>query len=249
MLVMGPKLKEVQHFKNFSECYEITDLGELKTFLSIRILRNRNQRTEAKGCHNCKPASTPLPAGLLIKAMSYDQTAKETNKRNYGSTVGSDMRPMTCTRPDICFALSVVSRLSHNPSPNHFDLAYGVLKYLHGTELLGLRLGEKSGALSPHWLDSAFDVNGPAGKKLKVSIYCESNWKLDKAMVKSTYSVFVQMNDSTVHWKAKRGPRPVASTTKAEFYAIWKAAQQALWFQNICKELQLPLDLTIYHDN
>lgn len=263
MLVMGPRLKEVQKFKkDLSESYEITDLGELKYFLGIRILRNRDQRTltllqdayikrvlETKGYHNCKPASTPLPAGSLIKAMPYDQTANETDKRNYGSTVGSEMYPMTCTRPDTCFALSVVSRFSHNPSPDHFGLANGILRYFRGTELLGLQLGGKSDTPSPHWLDTEFNVDGPAEKKLEISIYCDSDWKGDKATMKSTYSVVVQMNNSTVHWKAKRGPRPMASTTEAEFYAIWKAVQQALWFRNICKELRLPLDLTIYNDN
>ena len=37
----------------------------------------------------------------------------------YASAVGSLMYAMLCTRPDICFAVDMVSRYQSNPGPIH----------------------------------------------------------------------------------------------------------------------------------
>ena len=37
----------------------------------------------------------------------------------YASVVGSLMYVMLCTKPDICFAVGMVSRYQSNPGPKH----------------------------------------------------------------------------------------------------------------------------------
>ncbi|MCI56701.1 GDSL esterase/lipase 1-like [Trifolium medium] len=37
----------------------------------------------------------------------------------YASAIGSHMYAMVCTRPDLAYAVSVVSRYMHNPGKNH----------------------------------------------------------------------------------------------------------------------------------
>ena len=48
----------------------------------------------------------------------------------YASTVGSLMYAMLCTRPDICFAVGVMSRYQSNPGMIHWMTINHVLKYL-----------------------------------------------------------------------------------------------------------------------
>ena len=48
----------------------------------------------------------------------------------YASTVGSLMYAMLCTKPDICFAVGVMSRYQSNPSMKHWTTINHVLKYL-----------------------------------------------------------------------------------------------------------------------
>ena len=41
---------------------------------------------------------------------------------------------MLCTRPDICHAVSLVSKYQSNPHPNHWTVVRCVLKYLRRTK-------------------------------------------------------------------------------------------------------------------
>ena len=51
----------------------------------------------------------------------------------YDSAVGSLMYAMLCTRPDICFAVGVVSRFQSNPGLDHWVAVKHILKYLKRT--------------------------------------------------------------------------------------------------------------------
>nr|GFD48371.1 retrovirus-related Pol polyprotein from transposon TNT 1-94 [Tanacetum cinerariifolium] len=51
----------------------------------------------------------------------------------YANAVVSLMYLMVCTRPNIAYAVSVVSRYLANPSKNHWEAVKWILKYLRGT--------------------------------------------------------------------------------------------------------------------
>ena len=40
---------------------------------------------------------------------------------------------MNCTRPDIAYAISRLSRYTHNPNHDHWNALHRLLKYLKGT--------------------------------------------------------------------------------------------------------------------
>ena len=48
----------------------------------------------------------------------------------YASAVGSLMYAMLCTRPDICFAVGMVSRFQSDPSEEHWIAVKHIFKYL-----------------------------------------------------------------------------------------------------------------------
>ncbi|GKD12999.1 hypothetical protein Tco_1197406 [Tanacetum coccineum] len=63
-----------------------------------------------------------------------------------GSTLqGSLMYLMVCTRPDIAYAVSIVSRYLANPGKNHWEAVKWILKYLKGTADVGLVYGRDQG--------------------------------------------------------------------------------------------------------
>ena len=65
---------------------------------------------------------------------------KEGNKVDptlYKSLVGS-LRYLTCTRPDILYAVGVVSRYLENPTITHLKEVKRTLRYLKGTTNFGL---------------------------------------------------------------------------------------------------------------
>nr|GEV90057.1 hypothetical protein [Tanacetum cinerariifolium] len=67
---------------------------------------------------NSKKGNLPLYHGIKISKDLCLKTDKELDKMSrvpYASAIGSFMYAMTCTRPDVSFALSMVSRYQQNP--------------------------------------------------------------------------------------------------------------------------------------
>ncbi|GJR10689.1 retrotransposon protein, putative, ty1-copia subclass [Tanacetum coccineum] len=67
---------------------------------------------------NSKKENLPLHHGIKISKDLCSKTDKELNRMSrvpYASAVGLIMYAMTCTRPDVSFALSMVSRHHQNP--------------------------------------------------------------------------------------------------------------------------------------
>ena len=67
--------------------------------------------------------------GLRVK----DFQATEDSRTAYQSAVGSLMFVMLGTRPDIAYAVSVVSRYGSNPNEAHWKAVKRILRYLRQT--------------------------------------------------------------------------------------------------------------------
>ena len=69
------------------------------------------------------------------------------SKVPYESAVGSLMYAMVCTRPDIAYAVGVVSRYMKNPGKEHWIPVKWILRYLRGTTNQALCFGGSNIAL------------------------------------------------------------------------------------------------------
>ncbi|CAI7787788.1 unnamed protein product, partial [Closterium sp. NIES-53] len=98
-----------------------TDLGELTSYLGLRITRDRAQRTitltqshmvqqvlQRFGFTYSSPRSTPLPTGHSLSAPPSDESVEPSGP--YPELVGCLMYLMTCTRPDLAYPLSLLAR-------------------------------------------------------------------------------------------------------------------------------------------
>ncbi|CAI7872443.1 unnamed protein product [Closterium sp. NIES-53] len=98
-----------------------TDLGELTSYLSLQITRDRAQRTltltqshmvqqvlQRFGFTYSSPQSTPLPTGHSLSAPPSDESVEPSGP--YPELVGCLMYLMTCTRPDLAYPLSLLAR-------------------------------------------------------------------------------------------------------------------------------------------
>ena len=69
-----------------------------------------------------KPVGSTLPANCRLSDKQSPKTKlKKADKMKvpYASAIGSLMYAMVCTRPDIGYAVGVVSRFMSNPSKEH----------------------------------------------------------------------------------------------------------------------------------
>ena len=101
------------------------DLGALKLFLIIEVVRSKtgilSQRkyvidllTEI-GMFGCKLADTPIE---MNHKLCEDMDLVPTNKEQYQHLVGK-LIYLAHIRPDIAYAISVISQFMHSPSVSH----------------------------------------------------------------------------------------------------------------------------------
>ena len=68
---------------------------------------------------SCNPAPTPLVHGKWLCKEQCPEEGQSALNVPYAQAVGSLMYAMLCTRPDITYAVSLVSRYQCNPEPAH----------------------------------------------------------------------------------------------------------------------------------
>jgi hypothetical protein len=116
--------------------FEMTDLGELHYFLGIEVWQKEDSifMSQAKytwdilkkfNMLSCKPATTPLEVGL--KLYGHDDS-NPVDVTLYRQLVGS-LIYLTTTRPDISFAVNMVSRFMSEPKELHWKAIKRILRY------------------------------------------------------------------------------------------------------------------------
>ncbi|GKE04730.1 hypothetical protein Tco_1396748 [Tanacetum coccineum] len=86
---------------------------------------------------NSKKGNLPLHHGIKISkdlCLKIDEELDKMIRVPYALAMGSIMYGMTCTRPDVSFALSMVSRHQQNPGKGHWTAVKNILKYLRNTK-------------------------------------------------------------------------------------------------------------------
>ena len=91
------------------------------------------------GMLDCNSIKTPMETGINLVPSTIQATEDDT--KAYQSAIGSLMYAMTATRPDIAFAVSVLSRFSSKPDTTHWKALKRVFRYLNGTLHRGITYG------------------------------------------------------------------------------------------------------------
>ncbi|KAG8474611.1 hypothetical protein CXB51_031247 [Gossypium anomalum] len=132
MLIAAKDKGEIRKVKTqLSEEFEMKDLGPAKKILGVEIIRDRKASKlylSQKGyiekvlcrfnMQSAKPVSTPLGAYFRLSSAFSPQSDDEIEYMShvpYFSAVGSLMYAMVCSRPDLSYAVSAVSRYMANP--------------------------------------------------------------------------------------------------------------------------------------
>lgn len=161
----------------------------------------------ADPCSRLTVASCPTVANSNIS-----------NSTSCRALVGAFLYIMGLTRPDIAFAVIVVSRYCQNPGPAHWKASKRILAYLLGTINSGLCF---SGSDSTNFLTG----------------YNDSDFAGCPDTRRSTTGVLYLLNQAPVTWKC-RLQKPVAqSTAESEYYAAGNASSDNVWLRDILRHL------------
>ena len=150
ILLIGNDVEILSNIKKWlAEQFQMKDLGEASYVLGIQIIRDRKNRLLALSqasyidkvlirfsMQNSKKGQLPSRHGVILSKEQCPKTPQEEEDMRrvpYASAVGSLMYAMLCTRPDICYAVGIVSRFQSNPGLDHWIAVKHILKYLRRT--------------------------------------------------------------------------------------------------------------------
>ncbi|MBW0517549.1 hypothetical protein O181_057264 [Austropuccinia psidii MF-1] len=223
---------DVKSFKDeISAEFEIKDIGMADLILGVKITHgddfislDQQHFTESLlrlyGLDKCKPVSTPLPPQAHMGPASEDELARfKQLKVNYRSAIGSINYLSTATRPDLSYAVSSLSQFLENPGINHWNNFLHVLKYLNGSQDVGLVYSR--------------------GSKEEVRAYSDADWGNCQETRRSVTGFLVTFNGNLVIWKTRKQPTVSISTAEAEYKALCDLTSEIVWFRQWCNECSL----------
>ncbi|CAI7737922.1 unnamed protein product [Closterium sp. NIES-54] len=223
--------EELAHVKSeLQKRHTCTDLGELTSYLGLRITRDRAQRTitltqshmvqqvlQRFGFTYSSPQSTPLPTGHSLSAPPSDESVEPSGP--YPELVGCLMYLMTCTQPDLGYPLSLLARYvaPGRHQKVHWDAAKRVLRYLYSTSGMGLVLGGRA--------------------RVVLTGHADAFWVDDLAKQRSSQGYTFSLGSGFVSRRSTRSSSVLSSSCEAEIYAGAMAAQELRWLTYLLTDL------------
>lgn len=248
-VVTGRSIQVIEKTKReIAMKYDIKDLGPSKKLLGWEIVRDRvsgllsisqtkliEKALDRFGMASCNSSPTPLDPGLKL---SQEHSPKTNDEKldmidvPYQALIGTLMYLMVGTRPDIAYAVGVLSQFMHNPGRAHWEAAKRVLRYLRGTKSMKITYMRSSGGA---------EVKG----------YSDSDWAGDITTRKSTSGYVFTMASGVIAWSSRKQASVATSTAEAEYVAAAMAAREALWLRQLLGEMHQPQETAtpIYIDN
>ncbi|KAH9108217.1 hypothetical protein AeMF1_016583 [Aphanomyces euteiches] len=130
-------------------------------------------------------------------------------KLPYRELVGALLYLQQCTRPDISFAVSMLSMYLSTPTAKLYGAAINVLRYLKKTRDQKLVLGGSS--------------------PLHLVGFCDADLAIDSSDRKSQTGYFFLLGDKPLAWRSVKQTLAAASTVEAEYIALNSAVSEALY--------------------
>lgn len=230
-------------FKGFKDSmmreFDMSDLGRMKYFLGVEVIQNAElificQKKYARevlgrfGMEHSNAVQNPIVPGC--KLTKNEENAKGVNTTEYKQLVGS-LLYLTATRPDLMYAVGLVSRYMERPTEMHLQAVKRILRYLRGT--------------------TEFGIIYRKGDEGKLRAYADSDYAGDVDDRKSTSGFVFMLGTGAVSWSSKKQPVVTLSTTEAEFIAAASCACQGVWLRRILGNIGLEqvTSTVIYCDN
>lgn len=210
--------------------FKMKDLGICQYFLGIAVKYTdtgvqlhqttyTNQILAKFKMSEANPVTVPMDPNAILVPAADDYQCEHAKKRRYQSIVGHLMYLMCCTRPDIAYSVSTLSRFCHNPSPIHIAAAKRVLRYLRGSTDYGL-----------DYQRGDIDLQG----------FTDAEFGSDKHDSKSIGGYVFKLGGMAVSWKSKKQPTVATSTCDSEYTALYFGVREAIWLRNLLGWMGLP---------
>ncbi|KAH7351616.1 hypothetical protein KP509_19G006000 [Ceratopteris richardii] len=238
IILTGTDEKGIQSLKKKMEKeFKISDLGDLSYFLGMEIAYTQHgvYVTQERYLKNllikfkmddCRVAPTPMEVNHKLSRYGREEFK---DMKLYQSLVGS-LIYATLTRPDLSYAVGVLSQFMHCPRKEHWVARQRVLRYIKGTLKEGLYYGFTS------------DTN--------IKIYSDRDWAGNLDDMRSTYGYLCYVGDKLISWCSKKQHTIALSSTEAEYKGMVEATKEVIWLKTLMKSFDIIQSTpTIHGDN
>jgi len=221
LIITGDSDVDISDLKKLlKQKFEMKDLGELRYFLGIEVIQSPKgiwllQRQYALnklskyGMTGCKPISIPLEQNVKLSADEGDLVEDTTMYRR----IVHSLIYMTITRPNLSYAVGMVSQFMQTPRKPHLDAVRRILRYVKHTLQCGIFYETKS--------------------QLQVHGYTDANWASNVSDRRSTNDFMFSFGSGAVSWSSKKQPTVALSNTEAEYRGATIIACEVIWLQKI----------------
>ena len=178
--------------------------------------------------HETSPYSNG-PECCIFSQATPNQLARM-NAVPYSEAIRSVLWPAIVSRPDITFAVGILSQFIQSLGQAHWEALKRVINYLHTTKDLWLTFSR--------WVSHL------------VEAFCDADWAgQNDCHSISRYTFY--FGQGAVSWSSKKQHIIVLSSTESEYIAQTQAAKEAIWLKNFVSEICQPQEkpIEIYCDN
>jgi len=141
LIISGHRVSDIRSFKlEMKKNFSMSDLSLLTYYLGIEVTQGEGGVTLCQssyaarilgvaGMSGCNPCETPMECWVKLNKQKEGEAVDATA---YRSLIGS-LRYLVNTRPDLAYAVGVVSRYMEAPGKQHWAVVKHILRYLKGT--------------------------------------------------------------------------------------------------------------------
>ncbi|KAE8256647.1 hypothetical protein A4X03_0g5197 [Tilletia caries] len=201
--------------------YKMTDIGPVSSVLGVKIQQLDHGFALSQGHYidtvlerfgmtDCRPEPTPIAVGTKL----VPEGVPLEDIQIYLAIIGCLMWIALCTRPDISFAVSALSRFNGCPTQEHYKAALRVLRHLKATRDLAL-------VLAPVKIDGEPELMG----------YSDADWAGNVETRRSQSGYAFKLYGATVSWGSLRQQCVSLFSVESEYVALTEAAKDAIWLR------------------
>ena len=224
MLITGSNDRMIKSTKDMlNSRFDMKDMGLADVILGIKIIRSPNGLILSQSHYVDKildkfnkddsgVARTPIDVNQHLSK----NRGESISQVEYARVIGSLMYLMSCTRPDIAFTVSCLSRFMSNPGADHWKAIVRVLRYLRYTRDYGL-----------HYTRFPAVLEG----------YSDASSISDIQDSKATSGYVFTLGGAAVSWKSSKQTVITRSTMESEFVALDKSGEEAEWLRQFLEDI------------